>query len=289
MDFDGLTDTNDYDVDGDGLANWMDTDDDQDGVADWIDLDANGDGAIDTGDPYLEKKYPYGLESFSVQLQYKQILGAIPSQDSWEKRFIFQATKHPNTEVDSIRMMGPDDIFNNAQKLVMSADPQIAPVPSAWDNSLADDGLSEDSIAEDGIYGATVILSGTSQLVENQTVFFDVTSGADKFQFGFVVPDLVINTFTSSASMSTGTITAYQVTQPIGASDMFWYAKIYDVDGNLKYQSTIISDTSISTLQVPPSVTIDTDDYVNVVFYSASHAQSSPSVVVESADIPFSP
>ena len=59
MDFDGLTDTNDYDVDGDGLANWMDTDDDQDGVADWIDLDANGDGAIDTGDPYLEKKYPY--------------------------------------------------------------------------------------------------------------------------------------------------------------------------------------------------------------------------------------
>ena len=84
-------------------------------------------------------------------------------------------------------MMGPDDIFNNAQKLVMSADPQIAPVPSAWDNSLADDGLSEDSIAEDGIYGATVILSGTSQLVENQTVFFDVTSGADKFQFGFVV------------------------------------------------------------------------------------------------------
>ena len=97
----------------------------------------------------------------------------------------------------------------------------------------------------------------------------------------------MINTFTSSASMSTGTITAYQVTQPIGASDMFWYAKIYDVDGNLKYQSTIISDTSISTLQVPPSVTIDTDDYVNVVFYSASHAQSSPSVVVESADIPF--
>ena len=79
------------------------------------------------------------------------------------------------------------------------------------------------------------------------------------------MPDLVINTFTSSASMSTGTITAYQVTQPIGASDMFWYAKIYDVDGNLKYQSTIISDTSISTLQVPPSVTIDTDDYVNVV------------------------
>ena len=54
---------------------------------------------------------------------------------------MYEATKHPNTEVDSIRMMGPDDIFNML-KLVMSADPQVL-VPSAWDNSLADDGLTK--------------------------------------------------------------------------------------------------------------------------------------------------
>jgi hypothetical protein len=290
MDFDDLSDTADYDVDGDGLANWMDTDDDGDGVPDWVDLDANGDGTIDSSDPYLEKKFTYGLESFSVQLKYSQILGISQTFDTWEKDFIFQAKKHPTTEVDSVRMMGSTSLFNNAQKLVMTSDPTVAPVPTAWDKNLEDNGLSEDSIADDGIYGIHVRLSGSALISENETVFFDVTSGSEKYQFGFAIPDVTINKFTTTVSEATRTITAYQTTQPIAATDMYWYAKIFDVDGNLKYQSTIISDTSVATFTIPTSVTLDAaTDYVNVVFYSASHAQSSPSIIVESADISFSP
>ena len=175
MDFDELTDTNDYDVDGDGLANWMDTDDDNDTIPDWVDLDANGDGAFDSTDPYLEKKFSYGLESFSVQLKYQQVV-VLGASDSWTKEFIFQAKAHPNTAVDSVRMMASADLFDGAQKIVMSADPDTPAGPTTWDKSLTDYGLSEDYIADDGIFGVHVELSGSTLINENETILFVVTS-----------------------------------------------------------------------------------------------------------------
>ena len=286
LDLDGEQDITDYDVDGDGLANWMDTDDDNDSIVDWLDSDANGDGVLDATEMYNERSFDYGLASFSVQFIYKQVVGN-GSPDSWTREMIFKAESHSSAAADSVSILGSDNLFENSLKYVVDTDDTTADTTTAWDMNLVDDGLNQDDSSEDGTFGAHVVLDAAAVIGTNEAVFFSATSGTDNYQFGFVIPTLTINTFSSSATTSSRTIVAYSGTQPIDTTTMYWYARIYSSDGSLKHQSSAVSDLSETTYVVPDSVTLESGDYAKLVFYSVGHGQSTPSVLVESDNITF--